>query len=185
MNNDLKNKLPNYSPPDAVWAQITQQLDESALHEALGKLPMYEPKGESWHNIEARLDQHRLRWWYYAAACIGFPILAALFYLLINKSSENISYKEEKVKVFAIETIKNSKTEAKYAQVLAVCEQKATVCDKPQFKALKRQLDDLTAASKQLEEVIGAYNNDPHLNEQLLMIEKDKTAIIDQMIATL
>jgi len=180
----MKN-LPTYTPPESVWKGIEQQLNEAPLHEALRELPMYEPPQRLWYDIDARLDQHQNRWWWYAAAGLILPFVGiGLYLLLFYHPQEAVRYSVEH-KTLQISKPNNSSTEQQYAQIEAYCQRQMAQCDTPDFRALKRELDELTTAQKQLKEVIGQYNTDENLMAQLTEIEQERSKILQKLVRSI
>jgi hypothetical protein len=182
MENSLKDTLPQYSPPESVWKNIEQTLNETPLQEALNKLPTYEPPVQAWVEIAAQLPNSPRTWWQYAAAAAVVLAVGIGGYVAMqpNADKATISYSQEKINpktmVAPDETI-----DQQYAQLQALCEDRVTVCEKPEFKHLKQELDNLTAASNQLKDALGSYNTDAALSAQLSEIEQERADILRKL----
>jgi hypothetical protein len=68
------------------------------------------------------------------------------------------------------------------ALIASLCQAQAEICEAPAFKALKSELDDLTAAEQSLREAIGPYSDDPELLAQLAAIERERSTILQLII---
>lgn len=182
MAKSLNDKLPLYSPPKSVWENIEQGLNDAPLQEALGKLPTYEPPVQTWFDMAEQLPQPQRNWWRYVAAAVVVLAVGIGGYLTMNYTDKNatIAYSQEKINPKTIVTT-NETIEQQYAHLQALCQTKITVCEKPEFKNLKQELDDLTAAGNQLKEALGAYNTDAALSAQLSEIERERADILKKL----
>ena len=182
MEKSLNDKLPLYSPPESVWENIEQGLNDAPLQEALGKLPTYEPPVQTWFDIAAQVPHPQRNWWRYAAAAVVVLAVGIGSYLTLKPATENatIAYSQEKINPKAI-VATNETIEQQYAHLQALCQKRVTVCEKPEFKNLKQELDDLTAAGNQLKEALGAYNTDATLSAQLSEIERERADILKKL----
>lgn len=178
----LKDKLPHYSPPQSVWENIEQGLNEAPLQEALSKLPTYEPPVQAWFDIAAQLPNPQNRWRHYAAAAAVVLAVGIGGYFILHQRAEKaiISYSQEKLNPKTAVTA-NETIDRQYAHLQALCEERVTVCEKPEFKILKQELDDLTAASNQLKDALGTYNTDAALSAQLSEIEQERANILRKL----
>ena len=57
MAKSLNDKLPLYSPPESVWENIEQGLNDAPLQQALSQLPTYEPPVQTWFDMAEQLPQ--------------------------------------------------------------------------------------------------------------------------------
>jgi hypothetical protein len=161
MKNDILKNLPTHQPPDLVWEQIEARLDET------------------------KTKTMPLRTIWLAAASVATLLVAGLWFLnIIQKTpdKEHITYSTEKFDKSLI--VKPSDTiEEQCAVIEKFCETKANSCEKPAFKTLKNELDQLNAARRQLKEAIGNYNTDPFLLAQLTDIETERADIVKKLTA--
>jgi hypothetical protein len=149
-----------------------------------------------WERIEARLDEKTktktipLRTvWLAAASVVGVLVISYwLFVIRTNSHGDSlfdnteISYSTEKFDKSLI--VKPSVSiDKQCAAIEKLCETKANSCEKPAFKTLKKELDQLNAAHRQLSEAIGNYNTDPHLLAQLTDIETERADILKKLTA--
>ncbi|WP_028524242.1 hypothetical protein [Runella limosa] len=183
MSDLLKHKLPTYTPPESVWEAVEQGLNEAPLKEALQHLPMHEPPAQVWLELTESLPTARpLRWWRYAAAATITGLLCFVGYVFLHSPSEDtkLTYSQEKAFSSALPA-QNEAIDQQYEQLQAFCETKTPVCEKPEFKDLKQQLDELTIASRQLKEALGEYNTDASLSSQLSDIEHERAELLKKL----
>lgn len=69
-----------------------------------------------------------------------------------------------------------------YAMIETLCKEALPVCEEPQFKKLKSELDELTRAHSELKSALGQYADDPALVSQLVQIEQSRNQILQQLI---
>lgn len=183
MSNTLKDKLPDYTPPESVWENIREELNP------LKQLASYEPPESVWENIEknnaflgAKVKVTLWRW--SIAASVSLLLMGFGAYLAYKNNTDTIkiSYSQEKLPT---QTRTNPNLEQQYAHIQAICQKRIAVCEKPEFKNLKQELDDLTAASQQLKEALGAYNTDDVLAAQLSEIEQERAHILQKLTASI
>ena len=183
MSDLLKHKLPTYTPPESVCEAVEQGLDEAPLKEALQHLPAHEPPAQVWLELEETLPTARpQQWWRYAAAAAITGLLCFIGYIFLNSQSEDVklSYSQEKSPPTALPA-QNEALDQQYEKLQAFCETKTPVCEKPEFKNLKHQLDELTIASRQLKEALGEYNTDASLSSQLSDIEHERAELLKKL----
>ena len=175
--------LPEYEPSDEVWNKINTELNNDILRKGISELPDYEPDGRIWENIEAELNPKivKLKPWRWVAVAASIVLVIGLgFYLNYQKNQPVIAYSEQKMDAqLLLQSSDNS--DADYETIVAFCKEQTYVCENPEFKSLKVELDDLQAASTQLKEAMGEYNTEPALVNQLAQIELQKSEILKKM----
>jgi hypothetical protein len=177
--------LPQYEPSDEVWKNIESKLNEDVLHRAIKNLPQYEPEDAVWDKIETELTPKKatkilqLNQWKWWAAAASIVVLIGIFFLFMT-DNQSVSYSEEKInKNLLLNPADDS--DADYERIVAFCKQEELVCQNPEFRHLKSELDELHEASQELKTAIGQYNTEPELMSQLTEIEQQKTEIIKKM----
>jgi hypothetical protein len=188
--NDILKKLPTYEPPTTVWDAIETRLP-------LLEMPTYEPPIALWYSIENQLIIEKkavntpkilrgISWRtkLLAAASITILITATSYWVL--KAKTDIS---EKMAV-TTETIDNQllvqedkSIELEYQLVETFCKTALPVCEEPEFKTLKRALDELNSAHLDLKSAVSDYNSNPDLVAQLAHIENERAGILKKMMA--
>ena len=167
---DIIKNLSTYSPPEMVWERIESELSN----------PSEGLKPSEGLNLESNYSKTRLLWTIYlVAACVTALVVGSWWYF--QNPVENITYSEEKINKSFVPTT-SLEVEKQNAKIEAICAEKITVCEKPEFKSLKLELDELNTAHKQLKEVIGNYNPDPTLIAQLADIEIERSAVLKKLV---
>lgn len=69
-----------------------------------------------------------------------------------------------------------------YNIIETLCVEALPVCEAPQFKKLKAELDELSRAHAALKGALGNFADDPELVAQLVDIERSRTQILQQLI---
>ncbi len=171
-------KLPEYEPSDSVWQKIEAQLNQDSFLQVVKNLPKYEPEEKVWANISSKLNKSKsdsIQWAVAASIIIGFAIYFSL------KNNE-VTYTKQEIAPDLLLT-ENDKSQYGYEEIKKICNVDKIVCEKPEFKALESELEELNSASIELKTAIGAYNTEPELITQLAEIENQKSDIIRKMVA--
>ncbi len=174
-------QLPEYEPSEEVWKKIEAGLNQDVLQKAICQLPEFEPTQEVWNAINQELNLHKpkviIRKWASIAASV---LLIGGIVLYKPWDSPDISYSQEKLdKQLLLSPTDDSQKQ--YEMIVAYCKEQTYVCQNPEFKELKTELEELNLASVQLKEAVGAYNTEPELMAQLSTIEQQKADIIRKM----
>lgn len=191
--------LPTYEPPLALWDDIELALDsEDALAESVQALPQYEPPDAVWQHLEAQLDAavpqkivrlaptlrplRRRQWW---AAAATIALLVTAWWLLRPAAGKGelvaVQITQETVNTEVQAAAQEAEDEG-FDLVATLCESKAPVCEEPDFKLLKSELDDLTLAKNDLRTALGQYGDDPDMAAQLVQIERERSEVLRQMM---
>ncbi len=190
--------LPDYEPPLALWDDIELALDsEDTLAESVQALPQYEPPDAVWQHLEAQLEVaeprkvtrleplrplRRQQWW---AAAAAIALLVVAWWLLRPTASEGelvaVQITQETVNT-EVQATAHEAEDAGFDLVATLCESKAPVCEEPDFKLLKSELDDLTLAKNDLRTALGQYGDDPDMAAQLVQIERERSEVLRQMM---
>ena len=182
MAKSLNDKLPAYLPPESVWEGIEQTLNDLPLQEAVQKLPAYTPPPQTWQKIEQQLPAPTRQWHWYSVAAAIIILLGIGTYQILNSNSiqTKISYSEEIINP-KLQPVVDQSLDKQYAQLQAICKKEVTLCEKPDFKSLKQELEQLTLASHQLKDALGNYNTDANLSAQLSEIEAQRADILKKL----
>lgn len=189
--------LPEYEPPVGLWDSIEEALDaEEQLSQSVQSLPQYDPPAHIWGNLEAALPIVKpmpkpvLRGTLFrqilAVAAISLAVLGTWWLVQKNVSATGeaaiaVTVTQEALNAEVQSAAKENEDEG-FDLVSQLCESKAPVCEDPDFKALKIELDDLTQAKNELRVALGSYGDDPTLASQLVQIERERSAVLRQMI---
>lgn len=171
-------KLPEYEPSDSIWQRIEAKLNQDSFQQVVKKLPEYEPEEKVWANISSKLNKSKsgpIKWAVAAYIIVGF----ALYFSLKNNE---VTYTKQEIAPDLLLT-ENDKSQYGYEEIKKICSEDRIVCEKPEFKELESELEELNSASIELKMAIGAYNTEPELITQLTEIENQKSDIIRKMVA--
>lgn len=69
-----------------------------------------------------------------------------------------------------------------FALVDQLCRAQMPVCDIPEFKTLKTELDELTTAQDELRQALGLYADDPELVSQMVQLERERAVVLQQLM---
>jgi hypothetical protein len=177
-------KLPEYEPSDKIWQNIEAKLNEDALQKALKTMPQYEPNESVWNQIEQGLTPKpslKLNTWRWMTAAASVVVLLS-FYLWYSIDNQRVRYSVEQIDNDLLLNPSDD-NDRQYQQIVAYCQQQTYVCENPEFKTLKTELDELHSASQKLKEAMGQYNTEPELMSQLADVEQQKTEVLKKMAA--
>jgi len=230
------SRLPQYSPPPGVWAEIEAALAaEQFLEGAVQSLPEHAPPTAVWAGIEAGLEKaqqprpirrvlfpRRVQlaaaslllflaagWWLLRPtpiaptevaerspetpkqeipASIPVPRTPAVQRNLPHPPPPNkattrdaITFSQQVVDNQLLEVCREPENDA-FSLVDQLCRTQMPVCEIPAFKSLKTELDELTTAQNELRQALGQYADDPQLLAQMVQLERERTAILQQLV---
>jgi hypothetical protein len=193
MANNFKNsiaQLPQYEPPDTVWEGIEARLP-------LLELPVYDAPDWAWEKIEQSLNASptlnpqspalkilrggkmgQLA----AAASVALLVSVGLwFFLQRNSLQKEVRISSEVVDNQLITPV-NDDDESAFQQVEAFCETAIVVCEQPEFKTLKTELDELNAAREEIKSAMGDFNSNADLVAELTKIEQKRTVVLRNLV---
>jgi hypothetical protein len=190
--------LPEYSPSDDVWLDIVNLLDkedreQAKLTAALQALPQYEAPSMMWAAIESELPKAKQeakiftigRRWAAAASLVGV-VATGLWWYSAQRAVDSVTYTYSTEKVDAETLANNQKVneddEQAFEMVNQICEQQSFICEQPEIKKLRTELDELNKARNEMKEALGAYNDDTDLQQQLLSIEQERTEVLKKIM---
>ncbi len=185
-------RLPHYEPPVGVWESLDAALAlDAALGDSAQQLPTYAPPTAVWENIAAQLPTARPvarrvnLWTRYAVAAAVAAALFGAWWLLRPmtdmNASEQIVVTQETMNQQVVAAVQENEDDA-FQWVENLCASRAPVCEEPEFKTLKSELDELTAAKQNLHTALGQYGDDPDLTTQLVQIELARTQLLQEMM---
>ena len=189
----LLRQLPAYSPPAQVWEGVEQSLG-NIPNKGLDRLPTYQPPARVWDQIEAGLaGKNRisaplpLRRFLPWAAGIAASLAAVIWFFQTAPSPETasakvtITYSKEMVDPILLQRDWEQDAEA-FELIDRFCANSPFTCENPDMKSLQAELDELTEAKIALENALGNYGTDVDLIGQLTEIERQRTALLKQML---
>jgi hypothetical protein len=193
--NSAIGKLPQYEPPDTVWQSINARLQ-------LTELPTYDAPDFVWNNIENELTVIRNpksqirrmslrgtkqlrggKFYKIAIAASVALFVSAGFWFFKNKNAETnpIAVSTEVVDNQLLKKDFNN-DEASFAMVEQFCKTALPVCEQPDFRNLKTELDELNAAHERLKTAIGDYAANADLIDELTKVENERSTVLRQLV---
>jgi hypothetical protein len=186
-------QLPEYQAPEEVWQLLEAALDaDEQVAASARQLPEYQAPDHIWDDIEKALESPArqkpaairvLLRPLIAIAAVGLLLFFVRdFFKTPPTDSETIvvtqAYLNERLHAPAQE-----KEDPAFEYVHTLCQSRAPVCEQPEFRHLKSELDELTAAKETLRRELGQYGDDPGLAAQLARIERERTGLLRQMMS--
>ena len=188
-------RLPEYIPPVAVWAGLEEALDaDAALAGDIPNLPVYEPPAAIWTQIEAGLETERrpvgktIAMWPLArrlaavAAALALLLAGWWYWRPATTSGAIVSVHQEVVDNRLLAANTEAEDDA-FGMVQELCRTEMPLCDQPEFRSLKTELDELTQAKTELKAALGNFGDDPELHAQLARIERERSDVLRQMMS--
>lgn len=189
--------LPEYEPPAELWQRISPRLNDSTtthVQDILPEhLPEYEPPAQVWDQVVQELDRGakiRFTGLKRALALAASFGLLLLVYSQLNRKvksepdSVRITYSEMTLDSLLMVRDWNEDEEA-FLEYLDLCKSKKYICEKPEFKLLQEELEELTLAKEELNSAIGLYGSDPNLLLQIKEIELERNDLLKKMMVML
>jgi hypothetical protein len=195
-------ELPNYEAPESVWNTISERLP-------LTKLPNYEAPESVWDNLEkalatdkehenleseslpqlrvvsSRFRRFDRRFWAAAASIALFISVGLWYFNTKNGAEKGLQITTEVVdnQLLKQEVDKSMDSDdASFLMVEAFCKTTAVACEKPAFKKLKQELDDLNVAREELKMALTEYNTNADMVAELTKIENERTEVLQQLV---
>lgn len=81
-----------------------------------------------------------------------------------------------------LQSDKQPGTDMAYQKLTNYCQTETLVCQRKDYKLLKDEYEKLEMASEQLHQAIGSYNTEPELVRQFNNEERQKTAVLNEMV---
>ena len=182
------SSLPEYEPPTGLWNDLETALDaDGLLTESARALPQYDPPAKVWDKLENALEQKKaVRVSFFrkilAAAAVGLVLLSAWWFVRpLTSGQDRVVVTQETLNEDIRASVQETE-DAAFELVETLCASRAPVCEQPDFKALKTELDELSGAKKELRNSLGRYGDDPALAAQLVRIERERSSLLRQMM---
>ncbi len=185
------SQLPEYEAPPTIWEHLDQVLETDLILSRSAKdLPLYSPPDAVWDGIAMKIAPQRvivgrsnIQKYYVLVALFAGCIMAAWWWATHANpdNTEQIVVTQEVLNPGLVAAIRDKEDDA-YALVASLCASRAIVCDQPEFRALKSELDELTAAKQRLHTVLGQYGDDSEMTLQLVQIELARTQVLQEII---
>jgi hypothetical protein len=182
------DQMSEYQPPGELWHDLEELLDfEQKLEAPLQEMPLLTPPATVWTGLAERVEQapelkpksqfHPAWKW-----LIGALLLAFFIGWRMLKPKPTLAHRTEVVDDDLI-MVSRRADDPSYNIVETLCQEALPVCEEPQFKQLKAELDDLTHAHSELKNALGDFADDPEMIAQLIEIEHIRYQILQQLIA--
>jgi len=180
-------QLPAYEPPMGIWEEIQTALDaDQMLQTQLPALPIHTPPDAIWDAIELQLPKQRrfgrvlmLR---LAAAAVLLGMAIGVWWLTGVRAEEAIIVQTQEIADPNILETTQAPEDSAFLFVQKFCETQVPICQDPAFEALKTELDELSEAKEALRAALGSYSDDPALAEQMIRIERERSALLQQIM---
>jgi hypothetical protein len=186
----FSSKLHEYEPRADVWNSIDKQLNfHKQLSSFSEKLPIHEPRENFWDEIEIKLkparEIFRIRKTasvLTAAATIAF-LLGTWFYIDI-RNEENLTITVETLydnQQFEMNTNDSLSVKAKEF-ISEQCRSRSYICEVPEFKAKKQQLEELEMQVKEVDKIINQTGSSPSLIKTRVKLENMRSRLMKEII---
>jgi len=184
-------QLPAYEPPMGIWEEIQVALDaDQLLQQQLPALPTYTPPDTLWETIESQLpgiNAHqprfgRVLFLRLAAAAVLLGMAIGVWWLTGSRAEEAVIVQTQEIADPNILETTQAPEDSAFLFVQKFCETQVPICQDPAFEALKTELDELSEAKEALRTALGSYSDDPALAEQMIRIERERSALLQQIM---
>lgn len=189
------SKLQGYKPPGSCWDIVSTSLDGMAeyntidLWEAVDRLPAHAAPTGLWSSIEAALPRPKVlifRPWVRMAAAtfIGISLLSLSVYWAIKPPAalDGLSFSEEILEDESMVSFRNPEEEAALEMVRMKCLADQTICERVDYKALNKQLEELDKERSKVLDMLGKFSKDQSIISQLAKIERERADVIKALI---
>ncbi|PHI19482.1 hypothetical protein CEQ90_12345 [Lewinellaceae bacterium SD302] len=195
------DQLPDYTPPNLSWDRIDDGLNgeeartnkparpDSESDGVAKNLPSYSPPSTVWNQLNGELDRQRAkrnklklvyRWSARAAAAIVIFVAGYTFATFDQGPDVTYAYSEEEPSATLVNNDWNQEEES-FQRVM----DQLSAIDEPELNALRLELEELTQAKKEVEEMLRAYGNDRKVIHQLVEIENERSRVYRRAIAVI
>ena len=190
----LLGELPVYQPPAGVWERLDHYLSIPS-QKGWNNLPEYQPPDDIWHRIESGLDTpvsrplpvNRLKRVLPWAASVAATLAMVVWFVQPSSHAGSgdgkvsLSYSREVVDASLLQRDWEQDEEA-FDMINRLCAGASFTCANPDMQSLQAELEELTMAKNSLEEALGKYGTDIDLIGQLTEIERQRTALLKQIL---
>lgn len=173
--------LPNYSPKDNLWDDISDAMNiqegETALHEAIKELPTHKAPEQIWAKIESELPKTAKRFWLKPlAAAASIAILLSIFWINNQPPFEgeivNVSHKELPVlkqELVNLNQFDHSQRDSAFRTIVRAQKKESDAA-----KQILAELDEIEANKKGLKSRMSRYDNNPEHQNLLKALDEEK-----------
>ena len=186
--------LPQYQPPADLWRKIECGLEEDRQdgqwRRRIKELPQYEAPALIWEQIAEELPgeqkkvAHRkiIRLWprLAAVAAVLVLLLAGAWWQFGQTEKVQLAFSQEMTsEAQLIEDWDQDEAEIESVMQLAANSPMENPLD---FERLKQDLEELNAAKAELLQLMEAYGKDPKVMREIGEIERQRSAVIKQVV---
>ncbi|NRB49340.1 MAG: hypothetical protein HRU41_16805 [Saprospiraceae bacterium] len=188
-------KLPQYQPPASLWENITEGLEEDRQdvqwRSKIEELPQYEAPAFIWDNIaeelpaEAAIPQKgkliRLMPRIAAAASVLLLLTLGVWWQTRDTAKIDLVITQE----IAPQNQWTEDWDQDDADIESVMQLAAnSPMERPEdFERLKADLEELNSARAELLELMEAYGKDPKVMQEIGEIERQRSAVVKQVVS--
>lgn len=185
------DQLPQYSPVPPNWDAIESGLNKTPEPTPAAKaLPAYSPPTKVWNQLNGVLDQQASRrrrmrvvyLWTARAAAVLLVFWAGYGFATFNSGPKvSFAYSQEAQSDASLVSNDWNEEEDSFDRVL----RELSAIDEPELNALRLELQELTEAKQEVENMLKAYGNDNEVIKQLVEIESERSRVYRLAIAEL
>jgi hypothetical protein len=193
--NSLKkaiDNLPEYSPKDKLWDNLSDNLDgdqaSSVLDKAINELPVYQAPADAWVHIEKHLAIKRRPMWpkvLAIAASLALIVMFARNYTSVNFEKEivKVSHKEKIVAENQLVQTYDVNAAHRDSAFRAIIRAQKESSDRA--KEILAEIEKLDKSKKRLKSRLSPYDVNKELEEKLNLIEKEAAELQQAYLATI
>jgi hypothetical protein len=185
------SQLPQHTPPAGIWEEIQTALDtDQMLEQQLPALPTYIPPEALWDAIETQLPRiipaqrrfGKVFMFRLAAAAVLSGMAFGVWWLNSSSAEEALIVQTQEIVDPYILEASMAPEDSAFVFVRKFCESGAPICRDPVFDALRIELDELSEAKNALRDAMGPYNDDLVLAEQMVHLERERSALLQKIL---
>lgn len=197
-NKDILKKaiklLPSYEAPQAVWKQLNEQLQDAQSTVLLEQLPTYSPPSEVWNQINKHLGQANktkeaqrpirqiyANWRMRAASVAAAVLLFSAGYFFASWQGDpkvSMAIRQEQGSSIGAVKVDWNDEEDRFQYIMNQLEN----INDPKLNMLRAELEDLSKAKQEVEQMLREYGQDNHVIRQLAEIETQRSQVYRQVI---
>ncbi len=185
----IAGKLPQYSPDERLWNNISEELDfDEKLKSKIKDLPTVNHNQDLWGGIEKQLNRNRkisgikirkvITW------SISIAATVAIFVVFISRYSNTsrIEISEEYQLKESFIHIPNTNGEDPIDMLKQLCTYSMDKCNHPGFESEMNRLMQLDTEIKHLQNIIATYGDSPSLVKSLIAMENQKAGLVKELL---
>lgn len=184
------DQLRQYDPATNNWDGIDRGLNKEVVSKVAKLLPSYSPPSTVWNELNGELDKKLskrrkltvvYRWSARAAAALIIFGAGYAFATYDTGPKVTYAYQTETPNSASLVSVDWNAEEESFERVM----QQLSAIDEPELNALRLELEELTEAKQEVENMLRAYGNDNKIVRQLVEIESERSRVYRLAIAEL